>query len=54
MLKCVDSGIPCIEPIRAFQLAESSSNEGFDRLTEVLGNYWYANIYAKALYISFK
>lgn len=54
MQMCVDFGIPCIDAVRAFQYAESSTNEGFDRFTEVLENYWYAAIYAKALYMSFK
>ena len=46
---CVDAGIPCLDAISNFHLAENE-----DDWKEELNHYWYAGLYAKALLISFK
>ena len=51
MQECADAGIPCIEPVRAFYVAESNAENDF---ISVLYDYWYAALYSKALLISFK
>ena len=51
--ECFVSSIPSLEPIRAFQIAESIENSQ-DNLEEILEDYWYSALYAKALLISFK
>lgn len=51
MQECAESGIPCIEPIRAFYVAESNPESDF---AQNLQDYWYAALYSKALLISFK